>query len=54
MKSAHIWGDTALLHGLGCVFNVDVVVLMDSGVALVGYSLMPDATHDVELPGWYV
>lgn len=51
MKVAHVWGDTALLHGLACAFKVDVTVLMDGSMALVGQSLMDDAEDDCELLG---
>ena len=48
MRQAHVWGDTALLHGLACAFRVDVAVLMAGTMALVGQSLMQDAVDDCE------
>ena len=48
MRQAHVWGDTALLHGLACAFRVDVPVLMAGTMALVGQSLMQDAVDDCE------
>ena len=51
MKVAHVWGDTALLHGIACAFKVDVAVLMNGSMALVGQSLMDDAVDDCEFLG---
>lgn len=51
MRVAHVWGDTALLHGLACAFKVDVAVLMNGSMALVGQSLMDDTVGDCEFLG---
>jgi hypothetical protein len=39
MKHKGCWVDTPFLHALACAFDVDVVVMQPSGVALVGASL---------------
>lgn len=43
MQKAGQWVDTSMLHALGCVFEVDIIVLQcGSDDALLGASLMPE------------
>lgn len=51
MVTSHTWGDTALCHALGCVFQVDVLILMGGHEVLVGVSLMENSDDDAELLG---
>jgi hypothetical protein len=46
MRKPGQWVDTSILHALGCVFDVDILVMQCSEDALVGASLMEGSEAD--------